>query len=76
MCIRDSDQSYKQDEGVTYNARDMAISRASFENIVLSFFGKIFFTSSDILSTPGPLKTKLHFPSFEQFLFNKVLYPQ
>ena len=27
------DQSYKQDEGVTYNARDMAISRASFENI-------------------------------------------
>ena len=27
------DQSYKQDEGVSYNARDMAISRASFENI-------------------------------------------
>ena len=27
------DQSYKQDEGVIYNARDMAISRASFENI-------------------------------------------
>jgi len=27
------DQSYKQDEGVTYNARDMAISRGSFENI-------------------------------------------
>ncbi len=27
------DQSYKQDEGVTYHARDMAISRASFENI-------------------------------------------
>ena len=27
------DQSYKQDEGVKYNARDMAISRASFENI-------------------------------------------
>jgi len=27
------DQSYKQDEGVTYNARDMAISRASFEDI-------------------------------------------
>ncbi|MDC2969767.1 primosomal protein N' [Candidatus Pelagibacter sp.] len=27
------DQSYKQDEGITYNARDMAISRASFENI-------------------------------------------
>ena len=27
------DQSFKQDEGVTYNARDMAISRSSFENI-------------------------------------------
>jgi len=27
------DQSYKQDEGITYNARDMAISRASFEDI-------------------------------------------
>ena len=27
------DSSYKQDEGVIYNARDMAISRAYFENI-------------------------------------------
>ena len=27
------DVSYKQDEGVIYNARDMAISRANFENI-------------------------------------------
>ena len=27
------DQSYKQDEGVIYNARDMAISRGFFENI-------------------------------------------
>ena len=27
------DQSYKQDEGIIYNARDMAISRASFANI-------------------------------------------
>ena len=31
------DQSYKQDEGVIYNARDMAISRASFENIPIKF---------------------------------------
>ena len=29
------DQSFKQDEGVTYNARDMAISRALFEDIPL-----------------------------------------
>ncbi len=27
------DNSYKQDEGIRYNARDMAISRASIENI-------------------------------------------
>ena len=30
------DQSYKQEEGVIYNARDMAISRASFENIPIN----------------------------------------
>ena len=30
------DQSYKQEEGVTYNARNMAISRASFENIPIN----------------------------------------
>jgi len=30
------DQSYKQDEGVTYNARDMAISRGFFENIPIN----------------------------------------
>ena len=30
------DQSYKQEEGVIYNARDMAISRASFEDIPIN----------------------------------------
>ena len=30
------DQSYKQDEGVIYNARDMAISRGFFENIPIN----------------------------------------
>ena len=30
------DQSYKQDEGVIYNARDMAISRSSFANIPIN----------------------------------------
>ena len=30
------DQSYKQDEGVRYNARDMAISRTSFENVPIN----------------------------------------
>ncbi len=30
------DQSFKQDEGITYNARDMAVSRAYFENIPIN----------------------------------------
>ncbi len=30
------DQSYKQDEGIIYNARDMAISRAKHENIPIN----------------------------------------
>jgi len=35
------DQSFKQDEGVIYNARDMAISRASFENIPINLITAI-----------------------------------
>ncbi len=35
------DISYKQDEGVIYNARDMAISRASFENIPIDLVSSI-----------------------------------
>jgi len=35
------DVSYKQDEGVTYNARDMAISRASFEKIPIHLITSI-----------------------------------
>ena len=35
------DQSYKQDEGVIYNARDMAISRASFENIPINLITSV-----------------------------------
>ena len=30
------DQSYKQDEGIVYHARDMAVARASFENIPIN----------------------------------------
>ena len=30
------DQSYKQDEGVIYNARDMSIARSNFENIPIN----------------------------------------
>ncbi len=35
------DQSYKQDEGIIYNARDMAISRASFEKIPVNLITAI-----------------------------------
>ncbi len=35
------DQSYKQDEGVIYNARDMAIVRASFENIPINLITSV-----------------------------------
>ena len=35
------DQSYKQDEGVIYNARDMAISKASFENIPVNLISAV-----------------------------------
>ena len=35
------DASYKQDEGIRYNARDMAITRASLENIPISLVTSI-----------------------------------
>ena len=47
------DTSYKQDEGVTYNARDMAISRASFEKIPVHLV-----TSVPSLETYNNIKNK------------------
>ena len=47
------DQSYKQDEGVIYNARDMAISRASFEKIPINLI-----TSVPSLETYENIKKK------------------
>ena len=35
------DQSFKQDEGVIYNARDMAIARANFENIPVNLVSAV-----------------------------------
>ncbi len=35
------DQSFKQDEGVSYNARDMAISRAYYENIPVNLISAV-----------------------------------
>ncbi len=47
------DSSYKQDEGLIYNARDMAISRASFENIPINLV-----TSIPSLETYNNIKNK------------------
>jgi primosomal protein N' (replication factor Y) (superfamily II helicase) len=47
------DSSYKQDEGLIYNARDMAISRASFENIPIHLV-----TSVPSLETYNHIKNK------------------
>ena len=35
------DQSFKQDEGLIYNARDMAIARAKFENIPINLVSAV-----------------------------------
>jgi len=47
------DPSYKQDEGVSYNARDMAITRASLENIQI-----ILVTSIPSIETYNNIITK------------------
>jgi len=47
------DTSYKQDEGLIYNARDMAISRASFENIPIHLI-----TSVPSIETFNNIKNK------------------
>ena len=47
------DSSYKQDEGVSYNARDMAITRASLENIPI-----ILVTSIPSIETYNNIITK------------------
>ena len=47
------DTSYKQDEGIRYNARDMAISRASIENIPV-----LLSTSIPSLETFNNVKNK------------------
>ena len=47
------DQSYKQDEGAIYNARDMAISRAYFQNIPINLI-----TSVPSIETYENIKSK------------------
>ena len=52
------DQSYKQDEGIIFNARDMAISRASFENIPINLI-----TSVPSIETYENIKKKKKYTS-------------
>ena len=52
------DQSFKQDEGVTYNARDMAIARANCENIPINLV-----TSVPSIETYANIKNKKYFYS-------------
>ena len=74
------DQSFKQDEGVTFNARDMAISRASFENIPINLI-----TAVPSLETYENIRKKKYkisklekryqdasFPNYEIIDLNKV----
>ena len=61
------DPSYKQDEGLTYNARDMAITRASIESVPI-----ILVTSIPSLETFNHIKNKKYnhtkiFKRFENF---------
>ena len=55
------DVSYKQDEGISYNARDMAITRASLENIPINLVTSIpsVETYNNII-TKKYYSTKLH----------------
>ncbi len=58
------DISYKQEEGVIYNARDMAISRANFENIPIHLISSVpsIETKNNILN-----KKYKHIKIFKRF---------
>ena len=65
------DASYKQDEGLIYNARDMAISRASFENIPINLI-----TSIPSLETFNNIKNnKYNFTKIEN-RYSKFSFPE
>ena len=63
------DQSYKQDEGIIYNARDMAIARASFENIPINLITAV----PSIETYENVKKKKYSFSKLEQRYQNASL---
>ena len=65
------DSSYKQDEGLIYNARDMAIARASFENIPVHLV-----TSIPSLETFNNIKNKKYSITKIKNRFNEYLLPE
>ncbi len=65
------DSSYKQDEGIRYNARDMAVSRASIENIPV-----LLSTSIPSLETFNNVKNKKYFLTKLEKRYKNFSLPQ
>jgi len=63
------DQSYKQDEGLTYNARDMAIARASFADIPVNLITAV----PSIETFENIKKKKYYFSKLEKRFKNAQL---
>ena len=65
------DQSYKQDEGVRYNARDMAIVRASIEDIPIHLI-----TSIPSIETYSNIENKKYHLTQLTKRYNEASFPQ
>ncbi len=65
------DASYKQNEGVSYNARDMAIARASLENIPINLV-----TSIPSIETYNNIKNKKYFLTKLKKRFKETSLPK
>ncbi len=64
------DSSYKQDEGVSYNARDMAITRASIENIPINLV-----TSIPSIETYNNIVNKKYYLTRLKKRYNEASFP-
>jgi primosomal protein N' (replication factor Y) (superfamily II helicase) len=65
------DASYKQDEGISYNARDMAITRASLENIPINLV-----TSIPSIETYNNIVNKKYYVTQLKKRFSKTALPK
>jgi len=64
------DVSYKQDEGISYNARDMAITRASIENIPINLV-----TSIPSIETYNNIVNKKYYQTRLEHRYKKAKLP-